>query len=366
MVRKGKFKLLYIDLKPDEKLSGRLLELFRRVPVECSIAKIEYFFIYNFDVESAVEGLTDRCKRDVGNLYHITVEDAEFPVFSGEVKPLEFPEDVKADFMEIWVNGSLDDRWRIVSDIFRDCKMFRVREDLYIVETLIKYEGYKYYVVKVGDFAKKSTYIDDDGLRVSEYENAWRKKPVRTRKGKKTWVRVLAKHSLIMPEAVVIVNKMTRDLIYEVSNGRCFMCSFSVEATEEAIKLLSELRDNPEIWGINLWKREEVYSGKIGFDEFLKFDEKCWAAIASNYKGYNSLKDPTGWRSPENLEAFRRSGWGWKGCMGLVVVENGYDVKVPYSGFLRLEKYYKWRNRFLEWGREICLPEKRLRTFYNL
>ncbi|MHA1722296.1 MAG: hypothetical protein ACTSXW_04370 [Candidatus Baldrarchaeia archaeon] len=244
--------------------------------------------------------------------------------------------------------------------------MFRVKENLYIIETLIKYEGYKYYVVKTGELAKKHTYIDDNGLKISEYENAWRKKPVRTRKGKKTWVRVLAKHSLILPEAVTIVNKMARDLIYDISNGRCFMYSLSVEATEEAIKLLSELKDNPEIWDISLWKREEIYSGKISFEEFLKLDEKCWTAIAPNYKGHNLLKDPTGWRSPENLEAFRKSGWGWKGCTGLIVVENGYDVKAPYSSFLRLKKYYGWKNRFLEWGKEICLPEKRLQTFYNL
>jgi len=257
---------------------------------------------------ASLKKLRNPRKSGIGNLYHITIEDAELPVFSGEVNPLKIPEDVKADFREIWIHGNLDDRWRIVSDIFRDCKVFRVKENLYIIETLIKYEGYKYYIVKTGELAKKHTYIDDNGLKISEYENAWRKKPVRTRKGKKTWVRVLAKHSLILPEAVTIVNKMARDLIYDISNGRCFMCSLSVEATGEAIKLLSELKDNPEIWDISLWKREEIYSGKISFEEFLKLDEKCWTAIAPNYKGYNLLKDPTGWRSPENLEAFRKCG----------------------------------------------------------
>jgi len=90
MARKGKFKKLYEDLKSDKELSKKLLELFRRVPVECSIAKIEHFFIYNFDVKSAVEGLVEWCKKDVRDLCHITVEDAEQPVFSGKVNRIRY------------------------------------------------------------------------------------------------------------------------------------------------------------------------------------------------------------------------------------------------------------------------------------
>jgi len=366
MAKKGKFKLLHKDLKPDNKLSAKLLELFRRVPVECSIAKIEHFFIYNFDIESAIKGLVDRCKKDIGNLYHITIESAEQPIFSGEVNPLEIPKNVKADLRQLWYRR-LEDRWRIVSNIFRDCKVFKINENLYIVETLIKYEGCKYYVVKLDELAKKNIYTDDGGNKITEYKDAWRKSPVKTRKGEKKWVRILPKHPLILPEAVAVINKLTEDLIYEISNGKALMCSFSSKATKEAIKLITELRNNQEIWSIGIWHEEKIYNREIGLSEHFRLGEMCMAAIAPGYKVCdNWMETADYWKSPEGLKPFREAEWGYKGCMGLIVVENGYDVKAPYSSFLRLEEYYKWKKMFMTWGKLMGIPEKRLRTFYNL
>lgn len=121
-----------------------------------------------------------------------------------------------------------------------------MNEDLYIVKTQIKYEGCKYYVVKLDELANKYVYIDD-GNPVREYEDAWRKPSMKARKDRKKWVRVLPKHSLISPDAVAIVDKMSRDLVYEICNGKLMMCSFSIDATKEAIELISEFKDNPEV-----------------------------------------------------------------------------------------------------------------------
>jgi len=73
------------------------------------------------------------------------------------------------------------------------------------------------------------------------------------------------------------------------------------------------------------------------------------------------LEDPLrGWSHSGNLDG------DMENSMGLVVFENGYDIKAPYLCCLRLEKYYEWKKRFIEWSRKLEVPERCIRTSYNL
>lgn len=356
----GKFKFLYKDFKPDEKLSEKALELFRRVPRELSLYKIKYFFKYNFDVDAAVEGLRKWCLSEVGHLYHVTLEEAEIPSFFGfALDSVKIPENVERRYWDAWGRG-LEERRKVVEEIFRQCNVFKILENLYIVETLIKFEGYRYFVVKTGELAKKYVYEDVEGRKIRElggFRPGWFWSVDR-----KTRIRVLPTMAKL-PESITVLDKLAEDLIYEVDNGKVYMCSFSLYACDEAVELIRELKNDPEIWSIEVWQDEAVYNRELdyAYEELDKLQGRYCMAIAPEY----DLEKP--WRNPENVEAFRKAGWGEKNCIGLVVVSsNGFDYDPGYMNFMRLEKYYEWREKFLKWNEEHGLDSSKLRGFYNI
>jgi len=350
MGKQGKFKFLYKDYKPDKKLSEKLLEMFRNTPGETSLTKTQYFFKYNFNVEEAIKGLRkDMDEHPIDRIFPLTLEEMKTPIIGGEVTWLKIPENEKKKIKSSW-NKGLKTRRKIMENIYKECHVFKISENIYIAATLVKYEGWRAFIIKTGNLAEKRIYEDDEGRKIEEY-GEFRPAPFPSANGK-TRIRVIPGSSEFPEQLTLIenINKLTKDLIYEVGDGEVRICSLSLDAMEEALKLISEAKDDPNISSIMIWEEENLYNRELKYAYWeitAKLDREYYRAVVPEFNIEKSSRDP------ENVKALRKAGWGkWGGGGDIIFISNGFDISSGYLNFTKWEKYQKWKEKTLKWIKE--------------
>ena len=353
------FKFLYKDLKPDPKLSEIALEVFRRVPGVYSSEKIESLFKYDFNIERIIDDLRVYSLEDeliIGE-NRTVLEDQVNPIILGNhYTILDFvtgsevvSENLIRKLEEMWK----ENRRKVVEFIYEKCDVFKVRENLFVVAVLIRFEGWSFYIVKKGRLASKFVFEDSEGKKIRWIQDSGKNIELKFRCPLTDF-----------PDQIAIVDKLARKLICEIVNGRVLMCSFSVDAIEEAVNLISELKNDPSIWSIDIWRCEEVYDREYASPHTLDaFSDKNVRALQKRFDKVIApdFDEEKPYNDPKNIEAFRRAGWAVRGCMGHVIVEsNGFDSKAIYMNYMRLEKYREWRKKILEWCREYEIEKSRL------
>gem|GEM_PF-4486826 len=128
------------------------------------------------------------------------------------------------------------------------------------------------------------------------------------------------------------------------------MCCLSLDAMEEALKLISEAKDNPNISNITIWEKESLYNKELRFvywEITAKLERRYHKAIVPEFNIEKSDRDP------ENIKAFVKNGWGnWGGGGDIIFVSNGFDIGSGYLNFTKWEKYQKWKEKTLKWIKE--------------
>jgi len=348
--KQGKFKFLYKDYKPDEKLSEKLLEMFRNAPGETSLTKIQYFFKYNFNVEEAIKGLRkDMDEHPIDRIFPLTLEEMKTPIIGGEVTWLKIPENEKKKIRSLW-NKGLKTRRKIMEDIYRECHVFKISNNIFVAATSIKYEGWRAFIIKTGNLAEKRIFEDDEGRKIEEY-GEFRPAPLTSANGK-TRIRVIPGSSEFPEQLTLIenINKLTKQLIYEIKNKEVHICCLSLDAMEEALKIISEVKDNPNISNITIWEEENLYNKELRFAYWeitAKLERRYHKAIVPEFNIEKSDRDP------ENIKALRKAGWGkWGGGGDIIFISNGFDIGSGYLNFTKWEKYQKWKEKTLKWIKE--------------
>ena len=311
MGKRGKFKFLYKDYKPDEKLSEKLLEMFRNTPGETSLTKIQYFFKHNFNTEEAIKSLRkDMDEHPIDRIFPLTLEEMKTPIIGGKVTWLKIPENEKKKIRSSW-NKGLKTRRKIMENIYKECHVFKITENIYVAATLVKYEGWRAFIIKTGKLAEKRVYEDDKGRKIEEY-GEFRPGPFPSANGK-TRIRVIP-GSNEFPEQLTLIeniNKLTKQLIYEIKDNEVYLCCLSLDAMEEALKLISEVKDNPNISNITIWGNMALYNRELRF-AYWEITNKLWGEYYRAVVPELNLEKSD--RDPENIRFYRKAGWGkWGG-----------------------------------------------------
>jgi len=405
----GRFKLLYEDLKPNEKLGEIALEVLRSAPLVKANTVIATLFEAKFDLDKCMEILNEFLDIVLKPRFH-GLDKVERAVGLGidweevlEIKSL-FPRSVK----NLWVHDARHEditHYRKVLDILRSrfgnsprklveqfiqkCDVFKVKDDLYIVCVLFLCAGWKTYVVKGGKLVRETEIgVFSDYTRWRSiwpyhemFEEDYPELPKITHKVFETWCK--------SPDDLLVINGFKKNLAAERRDNRVLMCTMTLDAGWEAVEYVKTIRDDksvkriiwwdaPEVW--ELWYRLEEESLKEKRSKSLLRDKELneLRHVASEYATkliytlvpslgrISKIKDKDA-RIRAVLKAYLEADWAPRvlGDGHLIIESDGFDCGHFLRLYFRVDERRKWLRKLDEFNKKYML-RKDLRDEYSI
>jgi len=398
----SKLKLLYEDLKPEEKLGEVALEVLRRAPLASAKTVLAALFEAKFNLDEAMNILNNFLKIVLKSKFY-GLDKVERAVGLGidweevlKIKSL-FPRRVE----NLWVydvqikdvrhykmilnflRGRFgDDPRKIVEQVIRKCDVFKIRDDLYVVCVLFLGAGWKIFVVKGGGLVRESKLgVIGDHMKwwdiwpyYLSFTGEFHELPRVGWGVLETWCR--------LPCDLLVVDRFNKGLVVERRDGRVLLCSMCHEAGWEAVEYARSIKDDKSVRRIFWWRAPEVWEWWYGLDEKPDLEEKYSRPFARERDSYKlnkvcsqysfkfletlvpRLKDAREIRDENRriegaVRAYLRAGWAPKvlGHGHLVIESDGFDAKHFLELYFRVDERKKWLDELDEISRKYMIKE---------
>ena len=398
----SKLKQLYEDLKPDEKLGEKTLEVLRKAPLASAKTVIATLLDAKFNIDKAMKTLNTFLEIILKSEFygdilvhegpsveraialkidweHVMKEKSLFPKNVKNLRVYDAEEDIthhKKILQHLKERFGNNPR-KLVEQIIRKCDVFKIREDLYIFCVLLLGVGWKIFIAKTGKLVKppKITTLEKNmwewgvwpyylafSRGCSEVPGVGIKLP-------KVNCGVL-KTKCKLPSELLIADSFTKNLTAEKRDEKMLLCTMTLEAGWEAAEYIKTIRGDKTIKTIFWWDAPQVWEWWYGLKEKPDLEKEfihgLWDLVPVRYSDIVKINET---RSKYCVKFKDHLNADWTTEIithgHLIIESDGFDIDPFIEMYFKTDERKKWLDMLDEISKKYMLKEN-LRKEYTI